>query len=304
MLLIGCAGSAFNKARQADTVQAWQGFADKYPDHPQSPWAQERAAYLGAKSLDTEDAWTLFLQQYPDGSHANRARINLDKAAYHQAQDLNTLTALENYLRRFPQGAYREQAEQRIYSISWAQAEAEHSFDAYENFLREHPDAPQADQAEQGIMLLEAQQQWIFADEADTVSEWDRFITKYDALPQMADQARERREQAAGRFFKGVWLIYAQGMTPAMVLIDADLAIHEARPHSPNALGLFKDRLPTERELNRRGIELRRSEAGRVQTREGDNVRGKLSGERYVVELRRSTTRVKSGWVSLELGPA
>ena len=76
-ILTGCAGSAFDKAKQADTIRAYDNFLREYGDSKYAEEARElheSKLFKYAKRKDSTRAYNAYLSRYPDGEFTSQVR--------------------------------------------------------------------------------------------------------------------------------------------------------------------------------------------------------------------------------------
>jgi hypothetical protein len=126
-------GAAWEEARAADNVAAYQEFLEAYPDSPQANEAQQRIlglrrelAWEAARQADSIEAYQQFLEQFPDGEAVQQARNRLDELegqeAWRALQQSTDLAALRAFADEYRGSAVGTQAEQRIAELEAAAA--------------------------------------------------------------------------------------------------------------------------------------------------------------------------------------
>ncbi|MFY0576190.1 tetratricopeptide repeat protein [Cystobacter fuscus] len=113
-LLTGCGlPRAYERARGADTVEAYREFLRQYPEGDEAEAVQVRIAELEfeeAKRLHSVVAYKRFIEAHPEDSHVRAARALLEGLRFNVAKDEGTAAALRQFLRDHPDGAQREEA--------------------------------------------------------------------------------------------------------------------------------------------------------------------------------------------------
>ena len=128
--------AAWEKARQTDTVSAYQAYLDDYGDTPQAADARARikeleraAAWAAAEQADTVDAYRAFAERYPDSRQAAQAQARLaalERARAWQALSTTTdLEALTAFDERYAGEPEAEQARRRIAELAAEQEQAQ-----------------------------------------------------------------------------------------------------------------------------------------------------------------------------------
>lgn len=105
---------AWDAAREANTVEAYNAFADAHPDSQLAPRARARIEILDwahAQEIDTADGYAAFIQRHEGGAHAFTASHRLRERAWEDAVADGSPEALRAYLARWPDQGREEQAE-------------------------------------------------------------------------------------------------------------------------------------------------------------------------------------------------
>jgi hypothetical protein len=137
-------------------------------------------AWNTARSADTISAYEEFLRDYPKGELADRARDRLsglrEKQDWDTAMAGNTIPSYVEFLRKHPQGPLAAEARDKLSQLTekgdWRAAIAEDSSEAYEEFLRQHPKGELAD-------LARERAAWGAARASNTISSYQEFLRKY-----------------------------------------------------------------------------------------------------------------------------
>jgi len=128
--------SAWQEARDADTVSAYQAFIEEYPESAQAEQAEQRIRDLRrserwdqARDADSVEAYQEFLADFPDGPEADQARGRLaDLEREREWEDLrqsNDIEALRDFAERHRGDPLADQARQRAEELEAQAREAE-----------------------------------------------------------------------------------------------------------------------------------------------------------------------------------
>jgi hypothetical protein len=149
--LTGCASQAYQRAKEADTAQAYRDFLREYPEDDMSEPAEarlEELEFTQAQKLHTVLAYKRFLEAYPEAPQARAASSLLEGLRFNAAKEANTAAAWRQFLADHPEGAHREEAKQLQ-----AEAERQELVSAEDPkrlsaFLREAGDDPRRQEVE------------------------------------------------------------------------------------------------------------------------------------------------------------
>ncbi|MBI2892076.1 MAG: hypothetical protein HYY06_00890 [Deltaproteobacteria bacterium] len=103
--LVACGGSAWEKARGADTVDSYRRFLAEEPEDEHAGTAERRIETLAFRDADRSRslrAYRRYLADYPDGAFAERAKAGLVEARRRDALEDGSPAALERFWRRHP----------------------------------------------------------------------------------------------------------------------------------------------------------------------------------------------------------
>ncbi len=145
LLLSGCAQRAYQRAQEADTVEAWRTFLRENPGSEQTESAEVRIEELEfeeARKLHTVVAYKRFLEMHPEAPQARTARTLLEGIRFNAAQEVGTAEAWRQFLRDHKDGTHREEAEKLL-----AEAEAKELASTQDpkqlaTYLKHAPDDP------------------------------------------------------------------------------------------------------------------------------------------------------------------
>jgi hypothetical protein len=118
LALLGCASSsAYRKAHEADTPDAYRAFLAHDPKDQEADAARERLAQLEfqrACSAHTIAAYKRFLDEFSDSSDADAARARLETLRFTAAEAQGTAEAYRQFLGEEPSGAHHADAQTRL----------------------------------------------------------------------------------------------------------------------------------------------------------------------------------------------
>ncbi|WNG26459.1 HEAT repeat domain-containing protein [Cystobacter fuscus] len=145
-LLTGCGlPRAYERARGADTVEAYREFLRQYPEGDEAEAVQVRIAELEfeeAKRLHSVVAYKRFIEAHPEDSHVRAARALLEGLRFNVAKDEGTAAALRQFLRDHPDGAQREEARRLLKAAELEEASSTRDPARMREYLQEAPEDP------------------------------------------------------------------------------------------------------------------------------------------------------------------
>lgn len=154
--MLGCAGTAWDRALDADTPQAYHRFIRKYPDSKYVVDAQEHIAFHKVKRRPTLAGFETFREEYPDSSLLADLRPLIEPQAFGAAQAAGTPEAFRAFADGFPEGEYAARARG---DATYLEADG---FAAQPEELRafaaEHPESDFAAEAQRSLEALEARE--------------------------------------------------------------------------------------------------------------------------------------------------
>ncbi|MBT8350786.1 MAG: hypothetical protein KJO26_06080 [Deltaproteobacteria bacterium] len=115
----------YEKARQVDTINAYQDFLSK---HPQTDYTKpamtriEEKNFERAESENTVAAYQRFLDASDSDlfkNYANQRMVKLYTDAYEKAKAADTIEAYEYYVKNYPQSMFANDSLNRIDAIMW-----------------------------------------------------------------------------------------------------------------------------------------------------------------------------------------
>ncbi|RME46043.1 MAG: hypothetical protein D6795_15960, partial [Deltaproteobacteria bacterium] len=197
LVAAGCASAAYERARRANTVEAYEKFLQNHPDSDQAPEARQRLEqlrYEQVKFLRTEQAYQSFIEQYPDNPYVPQIRKELEEIRYKRAITNGTLEDYETYLKYHPTGEHVTEILTLYEERLWEKAEQENTVAAFEAFLKKARLESSRERARTKIEELAYQE----AVTADTPQAYARFLQKF-GKSRYAKEAKTRYEEASYR---------------------------------------------------------------------------------------------------------
>ncbi len=118
LLLTGCgAPRAYQRAQEADTLEAYRAFLRDYPEADDAEVVAARVEELEfeeASKLHTVVAYKRFLEDVPGGDEGAIGAHAARGAALQRGEGGGHRAALRQFLRDHPDGAHREEAERLL----------------------------------------------------------------------------------------------------------------------------------------------------------------------------------------------
>jgi len=141
-VLSGCAGQAFKKAQEINTVDAYDSFLNNYGN---SEFAQkafllkEKLFFQNSEKENTPESYNKYLKEYPNGKFVEDAKVQMEKAYFEHAMQINTAESYKRYLKNFPNGKYVSEAINAKELALYKYALGKNNIDLYNNYLKEYP---------------------------------------------------------------------------------------------------------------------------------------------------------------------
>lgn len=145
LLLTGCANTAYQRAQDADTAEAWRTFLRENPKDPDAEAAEARLEELEfdeAKKLHTVVAYKRFLEAHPEGPQARAAKSLLEGLRFNAAQEAGTAEAWRRFLRDHPDGSHRDEAQKLLTEAEGKELSSTSDAKQLASYLRNAPDDP------------------------------------------------------------------------------------------------------------------------------------------------------------------
>ncbi|QRO01803.1 HEAT repeat domain-containing protein [Archangium violaceum] len=152
LLLTGCgAPRAYQRARDADTLEAYRAFLREYPVGDEAEAVEVRVTELEfeeASKLHTVVAYKRFLEAHPDEPQSRAARALLEGLRFNAAKEAGTAAALRQFLRDHPDGAQHEEARRLLKEAELKELSSTKDTQQLRAYLQEAPDDPRRLQVE------------------------------------------------------------------------------------------------------------------------------------------------------------
>jgi hypothetical protein len=117
LLLTSCASGAYQRAKEADTVEAYRAFLREHPKDTLAEAVQvriEELEFAEARTLHTVVAYKRFLEAYPEAAQARAAGALLEGLRFNAAKETNTVAGWRQFLADHPEGAQRDEAKRLL----------------------------------------------------------------------------------------------------------------------------------------------------------------------------------------------
>ena len=195
-LISACgAGAAFDKAKQTNTIIAYDEFLREYSGSEyveEARGLRELRVYDEAKASNSVESYQNYLREYPRGKYRLRAQANaaIDRLHYDEATDGGNILAYNHYLSLYPNGRFVAQVHSKRKKLLFEQTEQESTLAAYDFFLSEYPTGELASQARTNREKLAFE----LAKEQATISAYDSYLNEY-YNGQFITQAKDAKEE-------------------------------------------------------------------------------------------------------------
>lgn len=168
----------WSKAEKTNTRKSYSRFLQLYPQSPQGALARkrlERMDWNRALKIRSTIAYERYLRQYPNGTYRTKALAALEQTYWLKARRMNSMNAYQDFLQKYPGSKYGNEARQRMEKLVWVQTKALGSTEAIENFLKENPGSTFREVAKKELYALT----WKMTRETNTRAAYREFITQY-----------------------------------------------------------------------------------------------------------------------------
>jgi hypothetical protein len=146
LLLTGCgAPRAYQRAQEADTLEAYRAFLREHPEGDDAEAVEVRISELEfeeASKLHTVVAYKRFLEAHPEVPQARAARTLLEGLRFNAAKEAGTAAALRQFLKDHPDGAQRDEAQRLLKEAELKELATTKDTQQLRAYLQEAPDDP------------------------------------------------------------------------------------------------------------------------------------------------------------------
>jgi len=151
LFLTGCASQSYQRAKDADTAEAYRDFLREYPKDDMAEPAEarlEELEFAQAQKLHTVLAYKRFLEAYPESPQARAAGSLLEGLRFNAAKEAGTAAAWRQFLADHPEGTHREEAQQLLAEAQRKELASAEDPKRLSAFLREAGDDPRRQEVE------------------------------------------------------------------------------------------------------------------------------------------------------------
>ena len=180
----------FGLARRADSVLAYRGFRETFPDSPFDDQAMAELARVeydvNVSKVDSLEAYQAFLAEFPQGPYAEKAKLRAAQLVWRVVDNQGSVEAYRAFRAKWGAYAFGEEALRKEMALAWRAAESEGT---PESWLAFHDAYPQTEQARAAFAVGE-RLAWRMAELADDHEGWLRYLAGYSGSHR-GDRARE-----------------------------------------------------------------------------------------------------------------
>ena len=122
--LMACGQSAFEAAKEANTIEGFEVYLKENPDDRHAYLAKailEELYWENAQSENSLEAWDAFLSRYPESGNVKNAAQAREKAAYKLAEASNSKESWEKFLAdyKYNKSFLKDDAEKRLSMVQY-----------------------------------------------------------------------------------------------------------------------------------------------------------------------------------------
>ncbi len=107
---LGCAGTAWERARDEDTAASYHRFLTEYADSDHAAQARARLALVRLRSRPSAEAWDAFRAEFPDSDLLAELRPSVEASVFARARAIGSPSAYREFLEDFGAGELAERA--------------------------------------------------------------------------------------------------------------------------------------------------------------------------------------------------
>ncbi|MFQ5641605.1 MAG: hypothetical protein ACE5IR_26825, partial [bacterium] len=152
--------SDYEKAKQVNTIQAYEEFVNKHPDSRFVDAAKRNIDSLRYDILVSQgnlEAYEEFVHKYPDSRFVDLAKENIDSLRYVIVVSKDSIQPYEEFIDKYPDSKFYSQVVERLEQLHFKIAEAKNTIRSYKAFLETYPKSKYTSQA--SLKLKDLRQQ-------------------------------------------------------------------------------------------------------------------------------------------------
>lgn len=115
---LACAGTAWERARDEDTLAAYHRFLTDYKDSDQAGEARARIALVRLRSKPSAEGWDAFRAEFPDEELLAELRPDVAASVFARTRAIGTPEAYREFLEEFGDGEFGERARGNLEFLS------------------------------------------------------------------------------------------------------------------------------------------------------------------------------------------
>jgi len=126
----------FNKAKQVNTIEAYNGFLEKYPETEFSQAAKDsiiRIEFEKAIKTHTIEIYNEFLEKYPQSSFNQAVKDSIIKIEFKKVVEANTISEYRSFLSNHPNSDYQKTIEDKLSKLMPKLLKANQAFQIFNN---------------------------------------------------------------------------------------------------------------------------------------------------------------------------
>lgn len=151
-VVIGCAGSAWRRARSEDTVLAYHRFLKEFPDSHFSEEARARVELARVRNHPTRAAFEAFRERYGNPALLAELKPFVEESFFRRARAIGTGESYREFLGQFPSGKFVERARG---NLEYLENEGfSEDLEALAAFATRYPDSDYAIEADRSVQSV------------------------------------------------------------------------------------------------------------------------------------------------------
>jgi len=178
LTIIGCAGQAFNNAKQINSIQSYDEFLTDYPDSKYSTEAKalrEKVFYGQSKKKNTILSYKEYLKEYPSGKWKKEALKIIEKLTWDKTLKANSVASYKAFIEKFHNSDNVQNALVKIEDLEWAETLKQKSISSFQTYIKSYPNGKYLKEAKANIEEIS----WNFALNNNSLESYEMFLQKY-----------------------------------------------------------------------------------------------------------------------------
>ena len=178
LTIVGCAGQAYNRAKQVNTIKSYDEFLTNYPDSKYSSDAKsqrEKVFYEQSLTDNTIVSFNKYLSEYPHGKWKNSVQNKIEQLTWNETLKTNSIDSYKKFITNFPKSDNVQNALSNIEELYWSETIKQKTISSFQSYISEYPNGKYFKEANDNIEEIS----WNIALNKNSIEGYNLFLQQF-----------------------------------------------------------------------------------------------------------------------------